>query len=206
MIALLLTFAAMFLASYLFYASVPAEYVPALQVLLLLLLTVVFVILSLQFVRRRSEKIAGERLPGEGPSAQPAPAATTDGEVAVAHFLAQLQEKGRLVDFAMDDIAPYSDPQVAAAARVVHQGCREVLRGAFDLQPVHGGKEGETVTLGGDYDAGRYRLVGKVPDRAPFRGTVLHRGWRTGRIDLPRAVGSGETVRQIIAPAEVEIV
>ena len=45
----------------------------------------------------------------------------------VVHFLSMLQEKGRLVDFLMDDINAYSDAQVGAAARVVHAGCKGVL-------------------------------------------------------------------------------
>jgi hypothetical protein len=151
--------------------------------------------------------IAGEEVP---PAAVPAGMKAVaeragSGETAVVQFLARLQEKGRLVDFALDDIAPYDDRQVAAAARVVHQGCREVLQSVFDLHPVHGGAEGETVTLAGDYDARRYRLVGKVPDQPPFRGTLLHRGWRTGRVTLPRVVGAGEAAREVVAPAEVEV-
>ena len=45
------------------------------------------------------------------------PVALADAEI--VHFLAMLQEKGRLVDFLMDDINAYSDAQVGAAARVV---------------------------------------------------------------------------------------
>ena len=45
----------------------------------------------------------------------------------VVNFLAILQEQGRLVDFLMDDIKGYSDAQVGAAARVLHEGCRAVL-------------------------------------------------------------------------------
>ena len=49
-------------------------------------------------------------------------ASRADAEI--VHFLAMLQDKGRLVDFLMDDINPYSDAQVGAAARVVHAGCK----------------------------------------------------------------------------------
>ena len=128
-------------------------------------------------------------------------------EAGVVQFLARLQEKGRLVDFLMDDITPYSNEQIGVVARVVHQGCREVMRGAFDIQPVLDGQERETVVLAGDFDAGSYRLVGKVPQRPPYKGTVLHRGWKATRISLPRVTDSaGESAaRKIVAPAEVEI-
>src|ERR1041384_4562846 len=58
-----------------------------------------------------------------------APAARADAEI--VGFLAMLQEKGRLVDFLMDDINAYTDAQVCAAARVVHTGCKGVLQEHF---------------------------------------------------------------------------
>ena len=45
----------------------------------------------------------------------------------VVNFLAILQERGRFVDFLMDDITAYSDAQVGAAGRVLHEGCKAVL-------------------------------------------------------------------------------
>ena len=49
----------------------------------------------------------------------------------VVNFLAILQDKGRLVDFLMDNIKGYSDAQVGAAARVLHEGCKAVLSEHF---------------------------------------------------------------------------
>lgn len=207
---LVLCLAILILNGYLFYAPIPPGWVPALEVVVLLLLGILFLTLSLRTLRRSAERLA-ERplvvpvdLPAE--TEKPTSAAADGGESSVVQFLARLQEKGRLVDFLLEDIAPYGNEQVGSAARVVHQGCREVLSETFDLQPVHTGSEGEAIVLGGDYDAGRYRLIGKVPDRAPFRGTVRHRGWRTARVNLPKVAGSGEAVREVVAPAEVEIV
>jgi hypothetical protein len=82
-----------------------------------------------------------------------------------------------------------------------------VLRGAFDIEPAHGGQERESVVLAGDFDAGNYRLVGKVPDHPPYKGTVLHRGWKATRISLPRVTEATResAARKIIAPAEVEV-
>ncbi len=130
------------------------------------------------------------------------PSAESLAQAQVVQFLGRLQEKGRLVDFAMDDITPYSNDEIGAAARVVHQGCRDVLKEMFAIQTVHGGAEGETLSLAADFDARAYRLVGKVPERAPFRGTVLHRGWKTGKVALPSLT---DAAREVIAPAEVEI-
>src|SRR5664279_3261956 len=50
--------------------------------------------------------------PAEPVKAAPMPVAANQAEAEVVSFLATLQEKGRLVDFLMDDIAVYSDAQV----------------------------------------------------------------------------------------------
>ena len=42
--------------------------------------------------------------------------------------LSALQREGRLIDFLQEDIAGATDADVGAAARVVHDGCRKVLR------------------------------------------------------------------------------
>ena len=80
----------------------------------------------------------------------------------IVHFLAMLQEKGRLVDFLMDDINAYSDAQVGAAARVVHAGCKGVLQEHFSINPVRAEQEGSTVQVPAGYSADEYRLVGKI--------------------------------------------
>jgi len=132
--------------------------------------------------------------------AQPSPESLAQAQV--VQFLARLQEKARLVDFSMDDITPYSNEEIGAGARVVHQGCREVMKEMFDIQAIHLGDEGEPLSLAADFDARAYRLVGKVPEQPPFTGTVLHRGWKTTKVALPRLT---DTAREVIAPAEVEI-
>ena len=144
--------------------------------------------------------------------AEPAPVAPVlapdaAAEAGVVQFLARLQEKGRLVDFLMDDITPYSNEQIGVVARVVHQGCREVLRAAFEIEPVHGGQERDAIVLAGDFDAGSYRLVGKVPEHSPYQGTILHRGWKATRISLPRVTDTSResAARKVLAPAEVEV-
>ncbi len=125
----------------------------------------------------------------------------------VVNLLALLQEHGRLVDFLMDDITPYQDAQVGAAARVVHQGCASILREYFQIAPIMAGQEGSQVEIKPDYDPARLRLVGKVQGEAPYRGTLLHHGWIVQNISLPRVVKSGESLEKhrVIAPAEVEL-
>jgi len=43
-------------------------------------------------------------------------------------LLSALQREGRLLDFLQQEVAAFSDEEVGAAARVVHGGCRKVLR------------------------------------------------------------------------------
>ena len=126
----------------------------------------------------------------------------------VLSFLGLLQQKGRLLDFLMDDISRYEDAQIGAAARVVHQGAGAALREYFDIKPVAPVAEGDALTLGSDYDANSYRLIGRVVGEPPYRGQVLHRGWLTTSIKLPElhpTTGSSPMHQNIITPAEVEL-
>lgn len=129
---------------------------------------------------------------------------------AVLNFISTLQQKGRLLDFLMDDVSKYSDTQVAAAARVVHQGCSGVLRDYFDIKPVTSSREGTALTLERDFDAHSYRLLGRVVGEPPFSGKLLHKGWLTTDVKLPEQVGMTANPQvphggHIIAPAEVEL-
>ena len=144
--------------------------------------------------------------PAAGP-ARPAPeppqASRADAEI--VHFLAMLQEKGRLVDFLMDDINAYSDAQVGAAARVVHTGCKSVLKEHFSINPVRTEQEGSTVQVPAGYSADEYRLVGKIAGSAPFSGVLVHRGWKTDKVKLPQLLRGAADPLPAIAPAEVEV-
>jgi Domain of unknown function (DUF2760) len=137
-------------------------------------------------------------------AAPPAPAAAR-ADAEIVSFLAMLQEKGRLVDFLMDDINPYNDAQVGAAARVVHAGCKRVLQEHFSIHPVRTEDEGSTVQVPAGYAADEYRLVGKIAGQAPFSGVLVHRGWKTDMVKLPQLLPSAPGQLPAIAPAEVEL-
>lgn len=142
--------------------------------------------------------------PSSIPAAVPdpsAPVATAEAEIIA--FFGLLQEKGRLVDFLMDDITPYEDAQVGAAARVVHQGCRAVLNEHFDITPVCGSTEGSTVTVPQGDESADYRLVGRISGEPPFTGTLVHKGWKTTMVKLPRVAAA--TRLPALTPAEVEL-
>ena len=118
-------------------------------------------------------------------------------------LLGLLQQEGRLVDFLQEDVDSYSDADIGSAARVVHQGCRKVLRDYIELQPISEAAENNRITLEAGFDAARFRLTGNVVGQAPFSGTLTHRGWQASNIELPK-LAPGHDV-SIIAPAEVEL-
>jgi hypothetical protein len=119
-------------------------------------------------------------------------------------LLATLQREARLIDFLREDLSGYADEQIGAAVREVHRDAAKVLDRVFDLQPVLTDAEGAAVEVPTGFDAGRFRLTGKVAGSAPYRGALRHHGWQATRCDLPTYTGSA-TAAQTIAPAEVEI-
>lgn len=135
----------------------------------------------------------------------PPPPPTKQAEAEVVGFLAVLQEKGRLVDFLMDDITAYSDAQVGAAARVVHAGCKAALQDHVRIRPVRDEGEGTKITVAPGYGADEYRFIGKISGEPPFAGTLVHRGWKPEQVKLPRILHTGGDRLPTIAPAEVEL-
>ena len=128
----------------------------------------------------------------------------SNADADVVNFLSIFQEKGRLVDFLMDDITGYSDAQVGAAGRVLHEGCRAALLEHFGIKPIREEGEGAKVTVPPQYAPDDYRLVGRISGEPPFAGTLVHHGWRAEWVKLPRLVTRNGRL-PAIAPAEVEI-
>jgi hypothetical protein len=152
----------------------------------------------------------GERPAPEPPRADiakpmPVPAATNQAEAEIVSFLATLQERGRLVDFLMEDVTTYDDAQVGAAARVVHEGCRAALQEHFKIGSVREENEGSSVTVPVGYAADDYRLIGNIRGAGPFSGTLVHRGWKAESVNLPRTLRVNPDRLPTIAPAEVEL-
>jgi hypothetical protein len=141
-------------------------------------------------------------------AARPMPvsaSANYQADAEIVSFLAILQARGRLVDFLMDDINTYDDAQVGAAARVVHAGCKAALLEHFRISPVRAESEGATVQVAAGYLPDEYRLVGKISGPAPFSGVLVHHGWKTDAVNLPRVLRSSTNRLPAIAPAEVEL-
>jgi hypothetical protein len=134
-------------------------------------------------------------------AAAPAPPVvrTSDGAL---QLLAILQRDSRLIDFLMEDISGYSDDQIGAAVRELHDQCRDSVARYVNLQPVIDGVEG-AFTNAPTTDPNVVKFVGNVPAQPPSGGTLRHKGWRAAKVDLPAL--SGKQDASIIAPAEIEI-
>jgi len=139
---------------------------------------------------------------------EPPKAQTVSPSDGALQLLAILQRDARLLDFILEDIAPYSDEQVGAAVRNVHSGCQEALRKHFKFAPVIDGVEGTFVKpesagqLGKDPSA--IRFVGNLPAKGkPAGGMLRHRGWHADSVSLPAP--NPKQNLTIVAPAELEV-
>jgi hypothetical protein len=166
-----------------------------------------FSILSSPAVAARVERLHRDDAPAPAaaPVAPVAPVAplreaTPD---AALQLLALFQRDARLIDFTEEDLGSYADADIGAAARIVHEGCRKVLREHFTIAPVRAEAEGSRITLDAGFDAGAIRLTGNVVGSAPFKGSISHRGWRATDVRLPK-LSSGHDAT-VLAQAEVEL-
>lgn len=118
-------------------------------------------------------------------------------------LLGLLQQEGRFIDFIEEDTSHFSDAEIGAAVRVVHDGCRKALHEHMTTEPVRDEQEGSAITLPAGFDPSAIRLTGNIAGQPPFNGTLVHRGWRVKKIALPKLT-EGHDVN-ILAPAEIEL-
>lgn len=205
-----LTLLTIALISTLLYSPIPEQLIDPMKMATIATPTLLLILQMLNLGKNKEEPI--EEIIEEVHE-EPSTSATTitteqSCDAAVVQFIARLQEKGRFLDFIMDDIAAYDNESVGAAARIVHQGCCDVMHDSFTIETIFPGEEMEEITLADNYDSHLFRLVGNVPENAPYEGHVLHRGWKTTRVNLAQVVNTEEhieTARSIMAPADVEI-
>jgi hypothetical protein len=134
---------------------------------------------------------------------QPAPAATAGRSDALT-LLAALQREARLVDLVKQPLTGFSDEEIGAAARNVLTDSGAVLDRFFALRPLLEQEEGSSCDVTANYDPGCYKLSGRVEGNGPFRGQLVHHGWKATTVKLPTWTGSKEAA-MVIAPAEIEI-
>ncbi len=160
---------------------------------------------DLEFAARVHRLRSAEGRAGAGPPpARPEPpafrAAPPD---AALQLLGLLQQEGRFIDFLEQDVSAYSDEEIGAAARVIHDGCRNVVSQHFTIRPIREEQEGSRVTLREGFDSSSVRLTGNVIGKPPFTGSLVHRGWRVTNAALPKLADGHDT--SVLAAAEVEL-
>lgn len=126
----------------------------------------------------------------------------------IAVLLRSLQEKGRFIDFVMDDVTKYNDAQVGAAARVVHAGCKSVMSDYLKITSISTESEQSTVTLEEGYNTHEFKIIGNVKGNAPFVGKLIHKGWKVEKVNLPellqaKSIPSGKEFT--VAQAEIQV-
>jgi hypothetical protein len=146
----------------------------------------------------RRETAAAKPSPKPATVAAPAAVRVSDGAL---QLLGILQRDSRLVDFLMEDVSGYSDDQIGAAVRELHDQCRDALARYVGLAPVVDGVEGTFAKA--PSDAAAVKFVGNVPAKPPAGGTLRHKGWKAVKVDLPALAAKQDAA--IIAPAEIEI-
>ncbi|RCU49224.1 DUF2760 domain-containing protein [Corallincola holothuriorum] len=137
------------------------------------------------------------------PAVEPAVTLTSSNSDGALQMLALLQKEGRLLDFIQEDVTSFSDEQVGAAARVVHQGLKKTISEHVTLAPITTSLEGNPITVPEGFDPQAYRLTGNVSGSAPFHGTLLHKGWKANAINLPQTIEGYDF--NVLAAAEVEL-
>jgi hypothetical protein len=117
--------------------------------------------------------------------------------------LTLLQREGRLLDFLLEDIGGASDEQIGAGVREIHDKCQKTLREHLELEPVLAKQEGDKVEIASGFDPSAIQLTGNVTGQPPFRGTVIHPGWRVRQIKIGKP-GAGVD-ELVVQAAEVEL-
>ncbi|MBS4166614.1 MULTISPECIES: DUF2760 domain-containing protein [unclassified Neochlamydia] len=118
-------------------------------------------------------------------------------------LLALLQQSGRLIDFLKEDIHAFTDAQVGAAVRQIHQECSKNLEELVTIRPIMLEKEGAMITVPKGYDTAAIKVSGQVRGEPPYIGTIVHQGWKAHKRSLPMKMA--EQASEIICPAEIEV-
>lgn len=118
-------------------------------------------------------------------------------------LLSLLQSGGRLVDFLQEDLAGCTDAQIGAAARKIHEDCRATLEEYVTVRPVLEDAEGDVVQVPQGYDVTKIKVVGNVKGNPPYRGTLVHGGWKAHKRSLPKSAANASS--EVLCPAEVEV-
>ncbi|QWF71781.1 DUF2760 domain-containing protein [Methylomonas paludis] len=193
----------------LWHVSLAATVAVLLLILLIVLLSALFrkkpqpaVIVAPEPEIRIVEKIVEVEKRVQLPAPEPVILKEASSDAAL-QLLSLLQQEARFIDFIQENMNAYSDTDIGAAARIVHQGCAKAINEHFSLSPVSQELEGNRITLNPGFDANLFRLTGNISGVAPFNGVLVHKGWQVTEVRLPKLTENHNA--HIIAAAEVEL-
>ena len=150
------------------------------------------------------EKAAEESIPPNALKVEESKEVTVKDEKNIdgVFLLSLFQKQGRLVDFLQQDIASFSNAEVGEAARVVHGGCARILGDYFTMEAIRTEEEGGWSAL---MRTTIYQksLTGNLRGSAPYRGELLHHGWKISDQHPPEQLDP--KARFIVQPAEIEV-
>jgi hypothetical protein len=173
-------------------------------VLILVLLTLVLALLPLMSARHKQSLEESSAVPAPAPISQPPHSGLSESQpTAALQLLSLLQQEARFIDFIEEDLQGHPDDAIGAAARVVHEGCRKLLKQYVQFERVVADEEGARVTLEKGFNPAEIRITGHIVGAPPFIGRLVHKGWKVRDIRLP-LISEGHDSR-VIAPAEVEL-
>ena len=159
------------------------------------------VLFSGSFAKQVRESLSGPAALPE-PVAPPAPPKPKRSEALT--LLSAFQREARFVDFLKESIDGYNDAQVGAAARQIHQGCKEVVERMFAPAALVDQQEGSAIDVD-DATSGRFKLTGSVSQTATgISGQLVHHGWLASKCDVPGWSGDSDALN-VVAPAEVQV-
>jgi len=81
---------------------------------------------------------------------------------AALQLLTLLQQDARFIDFIKEDLSSYSDEDIGAAARVVHEGSKKTIDTYFTLEAIRNEDEESRISLPAGFNASEVRLTGNV--------------------------------------------
>lgn len=117
-------------------------------------------------------------------------------------MLAEFQKEGRLIDFLEEDLSAYEDEEIGSSVRSIHEGCKKVMDQCLVKEKIVDQEEESSVRVNADYNVHEMKLSGRVSDKFPLKGVLVHPGWRVTSFDLKKRV---QAEQGVLAPAEVEI-
>lgn len=127
-----------------------------------------------------------------------------EGDFSHLRLLNSLQQSGRFIDFIKEDLSSFNDAQIGAVVRKIHQDCSSTLEELIAIRPLKDEPEGAVVQIPKGYNPAEIKIVGKVTGEPPFKGVVMHRGWKAQKRSLPKRTVDA-VYDNVIYPAEIEI-